>query len=223
MAFEKYRLSSGRAGVWAKLRGVETSPAPGARWLTTAEAATLLKVHERTIQRRASKGKIEARKVSDETGERWEVRVAADRLPTPPDRVATPPDTPNDTFSAKNDAGSGVAGDRLPTPPDKLATPADSREADLLAALVAEKSARIADLQKQLDATNAALEREQGAHAETRRLLAFGLSTPSLGRSSQHQPPGEKITSNPAPTKRRGDALAMVRAGLVRLFGWDRE
>ena len=149
--------------------------------------------------------------------------MATDRLATPPDKLPTPPDTPNDTFAAKNGASDAIAGDRVPTPADKLATTNDSREADLLAALVAEKSARIMDLQKQLDATNAALEREQGAHAETRRLMAFGLSTPALDRTHQQQPPAPAAPSNPAPATRRGIGLAMVRAGLVRIFGLDRE
>ena len=51
----------------------------GPPWITTSQAAAALQVSERTVQRRAAKGDLEARKVITDDGEKWEVKVGDDR------------------------------------------------------------------------------------------------------------------------------------------------
>ena len=147
-----------------------------ADWLTVSQAAAALGVSERTIRRRCDKGKLRARLVTTDSGPAWFI----DRADVPDVAAANAADTA--AIAADTRANVKAAQD-VPTAPDAAdaaAIAADTRAADATAALIAEKGARINDLQKQLDAVNAALSREQSAHAETRRALAFAMSTPML-------------------------------------------
>lgn len=96
------------------------APANGEVWVSVAVASGRLGVSERTIQRRANRGELDSRFVSDEQGKRLLIRVdlkapndiAADNLPThfhvqsgvaadisarPTDKLPTANDTPADT------------------------------------------------------------------------------------------------------------------------------
>jgi hypothetical protein len=81
-----------------------TQEAPDtSQWLTTAEVAFILKVSERTIQRRCEAGKLVCKRHTDENGEAWRVSAASvpgalvspvvttgdDRKTPPGDEVAT--------------------------------------------------------------------------------------------------------------------------------------
>lgn len=92
------------------------SPQNGDEWLSVALASGRLGVSERTIQRRAARGELGARTVSDEQGKRLLIRFD---LPTPADKVPTPSHAQNgeaaDTL--------GIAADKVPTAND---TPADT-------------------------------------------------------------------------------------------------
>lgn len=162
-------------------------------WLTVSQAAAALKLSERTIRRRCSKGTLRGRLDTTESGPAWLIDPA--EVPDTADTLRTPAAIAADTDLS---AEAGEAAPTVPDPADRLrsaadrlrpaaAIAADTREADLIAALIAEKDARIRDLQKQLDATNEALEREQIAHGETRRLVAFGLSSPTLPTAGEGQ------------------------------------
>jgi hypothetical protein len=155
----------------------------GADWLTVSQAAALLGVSERTVQRRAAAGELLARKATDADGIKWEVCLGA----------AKGADTPANSADTVLSAESAQTPQNGGTVPPSAANGADTREADLMAALLAEKDGRIDDLQKQLDAANGALEREQMAHAETRRVLAFNMATPTLA------PTASNPTSAPMP------------------------
>ena len=155
-------------------------------WLTVSQAAAALKLSERTIRRRCSKGTLRGRLDTTESGPAWLIDPA--EVPDTADTLRTPAAIAADTDLS---AEAGEAAPTVPDPADRLrpaaAIAADTREADLIAALLSEKDARIRDLQKQLDATNEALEREQIAHGETRRLIAFGLSSPTLPTAGEGQ------------------------------------
>lgn len=89
----------------------EASDSP-AVWLPVARAAARLGLSERTVQRRARRGELEAREVSDEQGKRLLIRLD---LPTGADNLTTP-----------THAQNGEAGDTLARPADKLPTPANT-------------------------------------------------------------------------------------------------
>jgi len=101
------------------------APANGEVWVSVAVASGRLGVSERTIQRRANRGELDSRFVSDEQGKRLLIRVdlkapndiAADKLPThfhaqsgvaadisarPADKLPTANDTPADTSFAQH-------------------------------------------------------------------------------------------------------------------------
>ena len=170
-------------------------------WLTVSQAAAALGISERTVRRRANKGTLRARLEPTDSGPAWFIEPA-----DVPDAAAKAAARVADTLV------SVKAGETEPTAPDaadRLRTPADTRVADLSAALIASKDARIADLQKQLDATHNTLEREQAAHAETRRLLAFNLSSTALPTAQPVAPPQQPQR----PPRRRARPLWAVLIG----------
>jgi excisionase family DNA binding protein len=150
----------------------------GPKWLTVSQAAARLGVSERTVRRRCESGKLPARLESTATGAAWLLDPAAFAdLRTPAEAAAIGAATLQGTPTPEASAPTAVGAAMLRTP---AVNEAERREADLMAALISEKDGRIADLQKQVDALHGTLEREQKAHAETRRVLAFNLSTPTL-------------------------------------------
>lgn len=153
----------------------------GGAWLTVAEAAARLRVSERTVRRRCEAGKLVGELRSTLSGPSWFVSAAA---------------MPADTAAKAADGEARVTphdpGDTSAPSAAMLRTPADTSAPDLITALLAEKDARINDLREQLKATNGALEREQSAHAETRRLFAFSVSALP---SPTNQPPDVATTS----------------------------
>ena len=178
----------------------------GAQWLTVSQAAALLGVSERTIRRRCEGGKLAARLESTASGPAW--LIDADALRTPAaNAAAMPADTRPSAPAPEIGNGSALAAANVRTPAANAADApkadaADQREGDLMAALLAEKDGRIADLQKQLEAANGALEREQNAHSETRRVLAFNMATPTIAASPTRTPePGNVPRSGVAPTR----------------------
>ncbi len=138
----------------------------GGAWLSVSQAAARLGVSERTVQRRAAAGELRARKTTTRDGQKWEIRLGADTPAIGAANIA-------DTLSSEQSDSTPQSGG---TVPPSAAIGADTREGDLMAALIAEKDARIADLREQLQAANSALQREQSAHAETRRLFAFSVA-----------------------------------------------
>lgn len=172
----------------------------GGDWLNVSQAAARLGVSERTIQRRATAGTLTARKVTGRDGQAWEVWVGAANVPT---GAATA----NDSLSSMEAAPTLPNVGSVPTGAAKGAdtskADAERREADLMAALLAEKDGRINDLQKQLDAANGALEREQTAHSETRRVLAFNLATPTLTAPAPSQDAAPPIPPTSLRQRRR--------------------
>lgn len=142
----------------------------GGEWLTVGEVAARLGVSERAIQKRCRAGTIKARRVTTPQGKRWE--VDARQLST---EQTNRTDEPNERTPA-----APVSSVKRTDEPNARPEPAEptnrTNERELMAALMAEKDARIGDLKEQLRAANNALEREQHAHAETRRLFAFNLS-----------------------------------------------
>lgn len=186
--------------------------------LTVAEAAQLLGISPRSVQRRCREGKFSARRVESEFGEQWEIdraaveKAATDRATSArqEQRQASDAPTTEGTTEPRHvapDAKSGnVASD--------FARYIAQRDDDLSAALLAEKDGRIADLQKQLEAANNALEREQAAHSETRRVLAFNMSTPSLTPPEPQNPP-ETPANRPRPPVRK----ARLRPVWKKLLG----
>lgn len=116
----------------------DTSPL----WLTTSQAAAALGVSERTVQRRAANGKIEARKVTDDDGERWEVLVKVPTgAATVPPIVPTGAATSNERESASDAPESARGGGTVP-PGAAIVTPPGTRpemEAELRAQLERER------------------------------------------------------------------------------------
>lgn len=190
---------------------------PRGQWLSTSEAAAALRCSERTVQRRAKAGTITARKITDGDGEKWEVQLSADSgAKGVPPSGATGADRPNERERASVTPQIGDGADRVtPEVPTGDAT------------------GETVFLRAQLDAMNAALEREQRAHEQTRQLLAGALQMASRQLPNVTQPPAperdEKDVvskdntatgdSDQRPSNRRGDGLALVRDGLKRLFG----
>lgn len=87
------------------------APDSSEMWLSVAAAARRLELSERTIQRKAARGELDSRFVSDEQGKRLLIRFD---LPTPADKVPTPSHGQNgeaaDTL--------GIAADQVPTGAD---------------------------------------------------------------------------------------------------------
>ena len=197
----------------------------GAAWLTTGAAAAALGVTERTIQRRAQAGKIPARKVSDASGEMWLVQIAPDTDDIRPATSGDADDNNLPTSSTRDLSHVATAPDaddvKSPTPSDT----SDKARDDLMTALIAEKDARIVDLQKQLERMNVALDREQTANAEMRRVLAFDLSNPARIAAQGDVSAAKTGANTPEATEQaetrsiRGEGLAMLRNGLRNLLG----
>lgn len=85
-------------------------PDDSAQWLPVAVVAARLGISERTVQRRAKRGELEAREVSDEQGKRLLIRLD---LPTGADNLPTPIHA--QTLEAADI--SGLPADKLPTRP----------------------------------------------------------------------------------------------------------
>lgn len=190
---------------------------PRGQWVSTSEAGAALGVSERTIQRRANAGKLTARKVINSDGEKWEIFLGADSAAKGvPPSGATGADRPNERERASVTPQIGDGADRVPT---EVPTGDATGETVFLRA--------------QLDAMNAALEREQRAHEQTRQLLAGALQMAArqLPNATPTEPPeraqsatvgnhgAANVNAQQKPTTRRGDGLALVRDGLKRLFG----
>lgn len=134
-----------------------------AAWLSTSEAAAALGVSERTIQRRANAGKLTARKVTTGDGEKWEICLGADsaanRVPTGAAKGgATLNERESAPVATQSGLGAATGAKGVPTGADK-----------------GDATSETMFLRAQLDAMNAALEREQQAHEQTRQLLAGAL------------------------------------------------
>jgi len=93
------------------------------KWLSVAAAARRLELSERTIQRRAARGELDARTVSDEQGKRLLIRF---EVPTPNDRGADKLPTGADNLTTHIHAQRGEAADNSPLAADKLPTPNDT-------------------------------------------------------------------------------------------------
>ncbi len=146
------------------------SPTKAEEWLSVAAAARRLELSERTIQRKAARGELLARTVSDEQGKRLLIRFD---LPTPADRVPTP-----------SHAQKGEAADTLARPADKLATGADT---SLTAHLVEENRflrGVIEQLQRDGAETRSAL--REALRAMPKQLLQGTSETP--GTAPQRAP-----------------------------------
>lgn len=83
-------------------------PDDSGQWFPVAVVAARLCVSERTVQRRAKRGELEVREVSDEQGKRLLIRLD---LPTGADNLPTP-----------NHVQSVEAADSSPHPADKVLT-----------------------------------------------------------------------------------------------------
>ncbi len=148
------------------------SDATTSGWLTASEAAARLQISERTVRRRCEAGKLRALLVTEESGQVWRIDptscgqaavIAADRLRTSfESEVVEAAATPADTA-------------------DKLRTAADSPE---VAALLAEKDARIAEqreeilfLRERLRESNAIVMRHAHALPVAQSPQAFEMQT----------------------------------------------
>ncbi len=176
---------------------------PRGQWLTTSEAAAALQCSPRTIRRRCERGEIGARFVAGV----WEVDAAA-------------------IGHADKSADSRTPDAANRTRPDGHA------DTDARPIGQSKDSGETAFLRAQLEAMNAALEREQSAHEQTRQLLAGALQMASRQLPNVTQPPAPEhdsgdVVSNQGATNAtgaqrvtngRGSGLALVRDGLKRLF-----
>jgi len=97
-------------------------PQNAEEWLSVGAAARRLELSERTIQRKAARGELLARTVSDAQGKRLLIRfepkapndIPADKVPTGADNLTTPSHAQNGEAADI----SGVAADKVPTPND---------------------------------------------------------------------------------------------------------
>ena len=203
----------------------------GGQWVSTSEAAAALRVSERTIQRRAASGELTARKVVAPDGEKWEIQLSAATLVTPVASLVPP------QIHAQNRVGAD-SGAKVPT---IATTGADTSDAKGDATTEQrELDAMRAQLVEQLKGENqflrAALEQRDRDAAELRaalrkaleiapRQLADGTPTkpreaPLTGAMKPER--GRDTRRAPSPANRRGDGLALVRAGVARIFGHRR-
>jgi hypothetical protein len=199
-------------------------------WLPVAVAAARLGVSERTVQRRAEKGKIESKEVSDAQGKRLLIRLdVAPEVPTPDDRLTTGADaqsnvpTLNDKLTPQPDDISVVAAANVPTP-------ADTINATFLAHVLEEnKFLRAALEQRDRDAAELRAALREALKLSSRQLTSGTAETatvasdgPEIAQVNNVSPTPPEPEKRPPATKaeppKRGDALAKIRDGLRGLF-----
>ena len=198
----------------------------GAQWLSTSEAAAALGVSERTIQRRAAKGELTARKVATPDGEKWEIQLSAASGAT---SVPTVPPTVPPPIHAQN----RVSGAKVPPSVPPQVPPSDAiqdrRELDAMRAQLVEQ------LKGENQFLRAALEQRDRDAAELRAALrkaleiaprqltsGDGAGAAKTQSSMIPNPPqsamvdDEQQPDQQAPT--RGDGLKLVRDGIRRIL-----
>ncbi len=169
-----------------------TDPHDGAQWLTTSQAAAVLGVAERTIQRRAQRGEIEARKAKTETGEQWEVRLSGANVPP---GVAPGAANSGASFHAQNAGGGATFGEGGARVPPSGAT---SQDIEI-----------ISDLRDQVAFLRASVEQHQRSEAELRAALREALRAmpKQLTEGAPQSPPGgQGEPPTPKPDNTASDA-----------------
>jgi hypothetical protein len=183
------------------------------QWRTVAQVAQILGISERAIQKRCAAGTVRARRVDTPKGAVWQIDAAS--IETRPGRAVRRPEpkvesSPNRTVR-NDEPRSSPQTEVIPAP---VSQRSEQFTNDLMSALLSEKDGRIADLQKQLDAANLVLEREQLAHSETRRVLAFNMATPAIAPTDTPTPSAEAVkiaAIAPEPTPTVGQARRAAR------------
>lgn len=215
----------------------------GTPWLSTSKAAAALGVSERTIQRRAAKGKVEARKVTGDDGEKWEVLLEVPEVPptvttgaaivTP--QVPTGDDTHNERESVQVPPQIGDSVGTVPTGDDTV-PPHQTRpemEAELRAQLEREREQvmflRGLVEQRDRDAAELRAALREALRAMPKQLSAGDASAmPQTALTAPQDAPRRDLTANDSPgaeigrespSTRRGDGLSMLRDGLKKMFG----
>jgi hypothetical protein len=134
----------------------------GGAWLTVSQAAAVLGVGERTVQRRCKAGKLSCREVTTESGQRWEVEAAT--LATGDDSLRQGDDTPS--------RGNGRVTTAAPDTGDRVTTGEDARlgrlegymardlELVISAAVSTAVAAAVAPLQAELRELRAVIEQQ---------------------------------------------------------------
>lgn len=168
----------------------------GAQWLPVATVAARLGISERTVQRRAQRGELEARAVSDEQGKRLLIRLD---VPTGADKVPTPIHV--QTGEAADT--SRVAADKLPTGEGTTLTAHLLSENAFLRGVIEQLQRDGAEvraaLRKALDAPRQleqgsainATERAQNSEAGSNRQQ--GLDAPQIEQNGEEMDAGELL------------------------------
>jgi hypothetical protein len=206
------------------------------QWLPTSQAAAALGVSERTVQRRATNGKIEARKVTDDDGERWEVLVGV-----PPGAAIVPPTVPTGAATSSereiapeaperdNSGGTVPPGAAIVPPPETRPEMEAEMRAQLerereqvmfLRGLVEQRDRDAAELRASLREALRAMPKQLGAGDVSAVQQPTPTDPPKRAKSATMNDDGPAPTTGAQrPNNRRGDGLALVRDGLKRLFG----
>ncbi len=203
-------------------------PEPAQEWFSVAECCGLLKRSDRTIRKRIAAGQIPAEKHAlPGGGVEWRVPAAWVESEAERNRDGTrngnrdgsaPEVSTLESVGAQIGMESGTESSGARN--GRRDGTETEGEGELLAALLAEKDARIRDLQAQLEEVNGALEREQTGHAETRRLLAHSMPAAPMLQAPQQAarvPVEQKDGSNAKGAQRGSNA---PHTGLWRRVRW---